>query len=44
MIASAVLIQAGYSFGEAIHTVSWARGALIPDTDEQDSWIRSLDG
>ncbi|MFT7556288.1 MAG: hypothetical protein ACI9LO_002613, partial [Planctomycetota bacterium] len=44
MIASAILIHAGYSSGEAIHAVSWARGALIPDTEEQVDWIRSLDG
>lgn len=43
IIASAVLIQTGYSPREAIHMVSFARGALIPDTEEQDSWIRSLD-
>ena len=43
MIASAVLIQADYSSGEAIHMVSWARGALIPDTKEQDNWIKSLE-
>ena len=43
MIASAVLMQAGYSSGEAIHMVSWARGALIPDTAEQNNWIKSLE-
>jgi protein-tyrosine phosphatase len=42
MIASAVLIQAGYSSGEAIHIVSFARGALIPDTVEQENWIKQL--
>ncbi len=43
MIASAVLMQAGYSSGEAIHMVSWARGALVPDTGEQKIWIESLE-
>lgn len=43
MIASAVLIQAGYSSGEAIHAVSWSRGVLIPDTEEQKSWVESLE-
>ena len=42
IIASAVLIRAGYSAAEAIHMVSWARGVLIPDTMEQENWIRSL--
>jgi hypothetical protein len=41
-VSSAVLIQAGYSSGEAIHMVSFARGALVPDTEEQDNWIKSL--
>ena len=42
IIASAVLIHAGYSSGEAIHMVSWARGVLIPDTAEQNMWVESL--
>ena len=42
IIASAVLLQAGYSASEAIHLVSWARGGLIPDTEEQKTWIESL--
>lgn len=43
IIASAVLIQAGYSSGEAIHAVSWARGGLVPDTEEQKNWIETLE-
>ena len=43
VIASAVLIQAGYSSGEAIHMVSFARGSLVPETEEQDNWIRSIE-
>jgi len=43
VIASAVLIQAGYSSGEAIHMVSFARGSLVPDTEAQDNWIRSIE-
>ena len=42
MIAGAILIQAGYSPGEAVHMVSFARGALVPDTEEQVNWIKSL--
>jgi protein-tyrosine phosphatase len=43
IIASAVLIQAGCSSGEAIHMILFARGSLVPDTEEQGDWIRSLD-
>jgi len=43
MIASAVLVQAGYSPEEAIHAVSWARGVLVPDTAEQNIWVQSLE-
>ncbi len=42
VIASAVLIRDGYSPAAAIHHVSAARGILVPDTQEQDDWIRSL--
>ena len=42
MIAGAILIQAGYSPGEAVHMVSFARGALVPDTEDQVNWIKSL--
>jgi protein-tyrosine phosphatase len=42
LIASAVLVSAGHSPDEAIHMVSFARGVLIPETDEQDRWVRSL--
>ena len=42
MIASAILIEDGYSAEEAIHIVSFARGVLVPDTDEQDQWVRSF--
>jgi protein-tyrosine phosphatase len=42
LMASAVLVQEGYSPAEAIHIVSFARGVLVPDTDEQDAWIRAL--
>lgn len=43
VIASAVLVSAGYFSGEALHIVSFARGVLVPDTDEQDKWVRSLE-
>jgi len=42
IMASAVLVHAGHSSAEAIHMVSFARGGLVPDTDEQDAWVRSL--
>ncbi len=42
VIASAVLVRDGYSPGAAMHLVSFARGILVPDTQEQDDWIRSL--
>ena len=43
VIASAVLVAQGYLPAAAIHMVSFARGVLIPDTDEQDGWVRSLE-
>ena len=43
VIAGAVLILAEYSYGEPIHLVSFARGSLVPDTEEQDNWIRSIE-
>jgi protein-tyrosine phosphatase len=43
VIASAVLVSAGYPSAEALHMVSFARGVLVPDTDEQDMWVRSLE-
>lgn len=42
IIASAVLIQSGYSPGAAMHLVPFARGMLVPDTQEQDDWVRAL--
>jgi protein-tyrosine phosphatase len=42
VIASVLLILAGYSSAEALHLVSFARGVLVPDTDEQDRWVRSI--
>jgi len=43
VIASAVLVNAGFSSKDALHMVSFARGVLVPDTEEQDLWVRSLD-
>ena len=43
VIACAVLIQAGYSSGEVIHMVSFACGSLVPELEEQDNWIRSIE-
>ena len=43
IIAGAVLICAGYSAAEALHMISFARGVLVPDTDEQDRWVRLLE-
>ena len=39
IIASAILIHAGHSSGEAIHMVSFARGMMVPDTQEQVEWV-----
>lgn len=39
VVASAILINSGYSPNDAIARVSKARGISIPDTDEQRSWI-----
>jgi len=39
IIASAILVHGGHSPGEAIHMVSFARGMLVPDTQEQVDWV-----
>jgi len=42
IIAGAVLIQAGYTAREAFELISEARGVQVPDTEEQEKWLKSL--
>jgi len=42
IMAGAVLIQAGYGALEAFDMISKARGVRVPDTLEQEEWLRSL--
>jgi len=43
LIASAILIRAGHAADRALQMVSEARGVQIPDTEEQEHWVRSFE-
>jgi len=39
LLASCLLVSQGFSSGDAVATVSAARGIPVPETDEQRRWI-----
>ena len=43
IVASAVLINSGYSARESLEAVSKARGVEVPDTEEQAEWVNSIE-
>ncbi len=42
IIAGAVLINTGIAASEAFTLISEARGVQVPDTEEQENWLKSL--
>ena len=42
IIAGAVLVKSGKIAVEAIALISAARGVQVPDTEEQEDWLKSL--
>ncbi len=42
IIAGAVLIKAQHNAAQAIEMISKARGARVPDTEEQEQWLHSI--
>ena len=42
IIAGAVLIKTGISASQALSLISRARGVQVPDTQEQEDWLKSL--
>ena len=41
ILAAAVLLHSGYTPQQAFDLISRKRGVTVPDTDEQENWIKS---
>ena len=43
IIAGAVLVKSGLTASDALSLISSARGVQVPDTEEQENWLKELE-